>query len=157
MSLSALSLSPSLAPAPAPGSGGGRPVSPLARRPLRSLQPLRALPPVAPLCPLSDDEVNDIACRSEVAREMRLGAEGAHAPYAAALRGAADALTSSDDRAARVYLDVLPLHCGARRLFVAFCVAIADRDWCTVTEALDAWERSGEMDAAMAVLSGDGR
>ena len=124
----------------------------LARRPLHSL---RALPPVAPLCPLSDDEVDDIACRSEVAREMRLSAEGAHASYAAALRGAADALTGSDDRAARVYLDVLPLHCGARRLFVAFCIAIADRDWCTVTEALDAWERSGEMESALWVLTGE--
>lgn len=103
--------------------------------------------------PMSDDEVNDIACRSEVAREMRLAAHGAHPVFAGALNCAADALTSNNNHAVRVMLDVLPLHCTARRVFVAFVEALVARDWTTVTEALDAWERSGEMEPALWVLT----
>ena len=43
----------------------------------------RAFP--SALEPMSDDEVDDIACRSEVAREMRLAAHGAHPVFAGAL------------------------------------------------------------------------
>ena len=128
----------------------------------RPTRPARlSIAPAAPcafpsaLEPLSDDEINDIACRSEVAREMRLAAHGAHSVFAGALNCAADALTSNNDHAVRVMLDVLPLHCTARRVFVAFVEALVARDWTTVTEALDAWERSGEMEPALWVLTGE--
>jgi len=49
----------------------------------------------------------------------------------------------------------LPLHCTARRLFVALCEAITARDFVLVTDALDAWERSGEMEPALWVLTGE--
>lgn len=111
----------------------------------------------AALDPMSDDAIDDIACRSQVAEEMRLTAHGRHPVFAGALHSAADALTSSNDHATRVFLDALPLHCTARRLFVALCEAIAARDFVTVTEALDAWERSGEMEPALWVLTEGGR
>lgn len=116
---------------------------------LRALEPAPSFP--CALEPMSDD---DIACRSQVAGEMRLTAHGRHPVFAGALNCAADALTSSNDHAVRVFLDVLPLHCTARRLFVALCEAIAARDFVLVTDALDAWERSGEMEPALWVLTG---
>ena len=54
-----------------------------------------------------------------------------------------------------IMLDVLPLHCTARRLFVAFVDALTARDFVLVTDALDAWERSGEMEPALWVLTGE--
>jgi len=120
---------------------------------LRALEPAPTFP--CALEPMSDDEVDDIACRSQVAGEMRLAAHGKHPVFAGALNCAADALTASNDHCVRVMLDVLPLHCTARRLFVAFVDALAARDFVLVTDALDAWERSGEMEPALWVLSGE--
>ncbi len=123
-----------------------------ARR-LRALDPAPTFP--CALEPMSDDAIDDISCRSEIAHEMRLAAHGRPHAFAGALNCAADALTSSNDAGVRLFLDVLPLHCTARRLFVALCDAITARDFVTVTDALDAWERSGEMEPALWMLTGD--
>lgn len=120
---------------------------------LRAIEPAPTFP--CALDPMSDDEVDDIACRSQVAGEMRLTAHGKHPVFAGALNAAADALTASNDHCVRVMLDVLPLHCTARRLFVAFVDALTARDFVLVTDALDAWERSGEMEPALWVLTGE--
>lgn len=120
---------------------------------LRVIEPAPTFP--CALEPMSDDEVDDIACRSEIAHEMRLAAHGRHPVFAGALNCAADALTASNDICVRVMLDVLPLHCTARRLFVAFVDALTARDFMLVTDALDAWERSGEMEPALWVLTGE--
>ena len=115
---------------------------------------------------LDDDAVNDIVCRQQVAREMRLSAQGADFVTSATLaRGAdlvtsatlaraADLVTSNDDTRARAEVSSLPSS-TLRTLLLAFCDALAAGDWVTVTDALDAWERSGEMEPAMWVLTGD--
>ena len=103
---------------------------------------------------LDDDAVNDIVCRQQVAREMRLSAQGADIVTSATLARAADALTGNDDTAARAEVSSLPAS-TLRTLLLAFCDALAAGDWVTVTDALDAWERSGEMEPAMWVLTGD--
>ena len=103
---------------------------------------------------LDDDAVNDIVCRQQVAREMRLSAQGADIVTGATLARAADALTGNDDTAARAEVSSLPSS-TLRTLLLAFCDALAAGDWVTVTDALDAWERSGEMEPAMWVLTGD--
>ena len=103
---------------------------------------------------LDDDAVNDIVCRQQVAREMRLSAQGADIVTGATLARAADALTGNDDTAARADVSSLPSS-TLRTLLLAFCDALAAGDWVTVTDALDAWERSGEMEPAMWVLTGD--
>lgn len=103
---------------------------------------------------LDDDAVNDIVCRQQVAREMRLSAQGADFVTGATLARAADALTGNDDTAARAEVSSLPSS-TLRTLLLAFCDALAAGDWVTVTDALDAWERSGEMEPAMWVLTGD--
>ena len=43
----------------------------------------------------------------------------------------------------------------AEHLDVVIGDALAAGDWVTVTDALDAWERSGEMEPALWVLTGD--
>jgi len=120
---------------------------------LRALDPAPTFP--CALEPMSDDAIDDIACRSEIANEMRRCAHGRPYVFAGALNNAADALTASNDHCVRVMLDVLPLHCTARRLFVAFVDALTARDFVLVTDALDAWERSGEMEPALWVLTGE--
>ena len=103
---------------------------------------------------LDDDAVNDIVCRQQVAREMRLSAQGADIVTSATLARAADALTGNDDTAARAEVSSLPAS-TLRTLLLALCDAIAGCRWCDVTDALDAWERSGEMEPALWVLTGD--
>lgn len=103
---------------------------------------------------LDDDAVNDIVCRQQVAREMRLSAQVADLVTSATLARAADLVTSNDDTRARAEVSSLPSS-TLRTLLLAFCDALAAGDWVTVTDALDAWERSGEMEPAMWVLTGD--
>ena len=103
---------------------------------------------------LDDDAVNDIVCRQQVAREMRLSAQGADIVTSATLARAADLVTSNDDTRARAEVSSLPSS-TLRTLLLAFCDALAAGDWVTVTDALDAWERSGEMEPAMWVLQGE--
>ena len=103
---------------------------------------------------LDDDAVNDIVCRQQVAREMRLSAQGADIVTGATLARAADALTGNDDTAARAEVSSLPAS-TLRTLLLALCDAIAGCRWCDVTDALDAWERSGELEPALWVLTGD--
>ena len=103
---------------------------------------------------LDDDAVNDIVCRKQVAREMRLSAQGADIVTGATLARAADALTGNDDTRARADVSSLPAS-TLRTLLLALCDAIAGCRWCDVTDALDAWERSGEMEPALWVLTGD--
>ena len=103
---------------------------------------------------LDDDAVNDIVCRQQVAREMRLSAQGADIVTGATLARAADALTGNDDTAARAEVSSLPSS-TLRTLLLALCDAIAGCRWCDVTDALDAWERSGEMEPALWVLQGE--